>query len=63
MKKKCLACHKEWVEGEPDDGLISHGTCSDSDYCKNLLELWTLNDVEMSLHDYYKLKQGEKGEQ
>lgn len=61
MKKKCLACGKEWVEGLSDDGLVSHGVCEG--YCSAILELWTYNPRGMTLKDFYKSKQeGSKGD-
>ena len=61
MRKKCLTCNKEWVEGKLDDGLISHGVCSK--YCGDLLELWSYQDRGMTLRDFYRLKQTGKGVQ
>lgn len=58
MRKRCLACGKEWMEGKTDDGLISHGICRG--YCTNILELWTFNDKGMTLKEFYQDKQKKK---
>ncbi len=50
MRKKCLTCGKEWIEGKPDDGLISHGICSER--CGRLLELWSYSNKNISRRDF-----------
>ena len=57
MKKKCLACSKEWFDGVPYDGLISHGICSD--YCRVMLELWTFSGSTETLKEFTKRKEQE----
>ena len=61
MKKVCIACGKEWYDGEPacegDESLVSSGICSD--HCRVMLELWTFSGTKESLREYMKRKEAE----
>lgn len=51
MKKTCLVCNKVWVEGDPVDGLISHGICA-TELCKALYTVYLLSTQTHSFKEF-----------